>query len=107
MKKTLLALTVAAFAGLGTAAMAGDYDLNAKCHAAVDAGIAAAVEAGQTDAVADYTGCGCVMENTTDEITASFAEHDGKENNQELWSDDAKALVAQCFPAPEAAAAAK
>jgi len=100
MKKTLLALTVAAFAGFGTAAMAGDYDLDVACHEAVDAGVAAAIEAGQADAVADYTGCACMMEGTSDEITASFEAAAG---DQEKWSEDGAALVAQCFPAPEGA----
>lgn len=104
MKKTLLAATVVAFAGFGTAAFAGDYDLDKACHDAVDAGLAAAIEAGTApaDTAPDYTGCTCIMDGTNDDITASFEEHNGKENANELWSDDAKALVAQCFPAPEA-----
>jgi hypothetical protein len=100
MKKTILALTVVAFTGFGTSALAGDYDLGSACRDAVDESVAAAIAGGATDAVADYTGCTCMTENTTDEITASFEAAAG---DQEKWSEDGAALVAQCFPQPEAA----
>lgn len=92
MKKTVLTGAISAIAMFGFASTSFAYDLEAECHSAVDA---AAAEQGIE---ADYTGCGCILENTTDAITASFEAAGG---NQDAWSQEAKDLVAQCFPQAE------
>ena len=92
MKKVLLALTVASFAGFGSAAYA-QYDLGEACTAAV-AENAELTDAQKTD------GCTCIVDGADDAMSASFEAGADAEDPTTVWTPEAAALVAACFPAP-------
>lgn len=92
MKKVLLALSVCAFSGMGTAAIAGDYDLGAACAEAV---------AGNADLTDEQksAGCECIVAGADDAMTAGFEAGSADPDNAEThWTEEGAALVAECFP---------
>ncbi|TNE39797.1 MAG: hypothetical protein EP347_04520 [Alphaproteobacteria bacterium] len=92
MKKVLLALSVAAFAGFGSTAIADDYDLGAACAEAV------AGNAELTDEQKS-SGCECIVAGADDAMTAGFEAGSADPDNAEShWTEEGAALVAECFP---------
>ncbi len=97
MKKLVLGIMAAGALALTSPAFA-EYDLGAACTAAV-------AENAEIPAEAKVSGCACMTDHTTAELTASFEAADGTENPEEHWSEGAAALVGKCFPPAEGAAA--
>ncbi len=96
MKKTIIAAAFASVAAFGLSGVASaNYDLSGECMAAQTA------ESGVTDEVWTAA-CACLVDSVGGDaaITGSFEAAAG---DQTLWSPEAAAAVAACFPAAPAA----
>lgn len=96
MKKTILAAAFATVATFGLSGIASaEYDLSGECMAAQSP------ESGITDEVWTAA-CACLVD-TVGGDAAIIGSFEASAGDQTLWSPEAAAAVAACFPAAPAA----